>query len=45
MEGETIISWTPANWITVLIMVTLGFAILGFVAKLVQQKRAAASGS
>lgn len=45
MEGETIISWTPANWITVIIMVSLGFAILGFTAKLVQQKRAASTGN
>jgi len=44
MEGESIISWTPANWITVLIMVTLGFALLGAGAKFVQMKRANSAG-
>lgn len=38
MEGETILSWTPANWITVLLMVALGFTILGAIAKIVQQR-------
>lgn len=38
--GETIISWTPANWITVLLMVGLGFAILGAASKLWQKKQA-----
>lgn len=37
---ETIISWTPANWITIIIMVALGFTILGAAARIVQQKRA-----
>lgn len=36
MDGETILSWTPANWITVLLMVFLGFTILGFSAKVWQ---------
>jgi hypothetical protein len=36
---ESIISWTPANWITVLIMVALGFTILGAVAKIYQQRQ------
>lgn len=40
MDGETIISWTPANWITVLLMVALGFTILGAVAKIYQQRQA-----
>jgi len=39
MEGENIISWTPANWITVVLMVALGFAILGFLSQLVMQRR------
>jgi hypothetical protein len=38
---ETIISWNPANWITVLLMVALGFTILGAVAKIYQQRVAA----
>ena len=40
MAEETIISWTPANWITVIIMVALGFTILGAVARMVQQRNA-----
>lgn len=43
MAEETIISWNPANWITVLLMVALGFTILGAVAKIWQQKQAAKS--
>lgn len=42
MDGETIISWTPANWITVLLMVALGFTILGFGVKIWQARKAAA---
>jgi hypothetical protein len=38
MADETILSWTPANWITVLLMVILGFAVLGMVTKIWQQK-------
>ena len=41
MDGGVILSWNTANWITVLLMVALGFAILGFVAKLWQQKQGA----
>jgi hypothetical protein len=40
---ETIITWNPANWITVVLMVALGFTILGMVARIVQQRRAAAA--
>ena len=42
MEGETILSWTPANWITVVLMVALGFTILAALTKIVQQGRQAA---
>ena len=38
MAEETTLTWTPANWITVIIMVVLGFALLGMVAKIWQQK-------
>jgi hypothetical protein len=38
MADDVILSWTPANWITVLIMVVLGFAVLGMVVKIWQQK-------
>lgn len=39
MAQETIISWNPANWITVIIMVALGFTILGAIARVIQQRR------
>jgi len=39
---STIISWNPANWITVVLMVALGFVILGAIARMVQNKRQAA---
>ena len=42
MAEETIISWTPANWVTVILMVALGFTILGFGIKIYQQRKAAA---
>jgi hypothetical protein len=42
MADEVILTWNFANWVTILIMVVLGFAILGMVARIVQQKRAAA---
>jgi len=40
---ETIISWTPANWITVVLMVALGFTILGAGARIIQQRKQASS--
>ena len=43
MAEETILTWNAANWITVIIMVFLGFAILGMVAKLIQQRGGAAA--
>lgn len=43
MADETILSWNAANWITVLIMVILGFAVIGMVTKIIQQKRAGAA--
>ena len=43
MAESTIISWNPANWITVVLMVALGFVVLGAIAKVVQQKRATQS--
>lgn len=33
MDGETVLDWTVPNWITVFLMVILGFAVLGFVGK------------
>jgi len=38
MDGNgAILTWTPANWITVLVMVALGFAILGAGVRVVRQ--------
>ena len=38
MAESAIISWTPANWITILLMVFLGYAIIGFLAKMWQER-------
>jgi len=38
MAEETILTWNAANWITVIIMVFLGFAILGMIAKFIAQR-------
>jgi hypothetical protein len=43
MENGTILTWTPANWITVVLMVALGFTILGAAAKIVQQRKTSQS--
>lgn len=40
MNGESVISWTPANWITIIIMVAIGFTIIGAATRIIQQKRA-----
>ena len=39
--NDSVLSWTPANWITVLLMVGIGFAIIGTGYKIIQQKRSA----
>ncbi len=36
----TNIEFTPANWITVIIIVAVTFTVLGFVTRLWQQKQA-----
>ncbi len=41
--NESVISWTPANWITIVLMVAIGFTVIGVVTKIVQQKRATAA--
>lgn len=43
MDSGNIISWNPANWITVLIMVALGYTIIGATARIVQKRRAEAA--
>jgi len=37
MDGETILTWNVANWITVVIMAVLGFAAIGLVANSVNR--------
>lgn len=39
---ETIISWNFANWLTVIIMAAVGFAIVGFGVKVYQKRSGAA---
>lgn len=43
MAEETILSWNVPNWITVILMVVLGFAIIGMVSKIWKQRRATAT--
>lgn len=31
--SETVLTWTVPNWITVVLMVFIGFAILGLIAR------------
>jgi hypothetical protein len=33
MDGESILTWNVPNWVTVVLMVALGMALLGFVSK------------
>lgn len=33
MDSETILTWNVTNWITVVIMVSVGFAILACIAQ------------
>jgi len=37
MEGQTILTWNVANWITVVLMAVLGFAAIGLVANSVNR--------
>jgi hypothetical protein len=38
MNGETIITWNFVNWVTIVLMALVGFAIVGTVAHLVDKK-------
>jgi len=40
MEGQTILTWNVANWITVVLMAVLGFAALGLVANSISKMQA-----
>ena len=42
-SDSAILSWTPANWITVVLMVAITFAVLGAVARIIQQRKQTAS--
>lgn len=42
MADETIITWSFANWVTVVLMAAVGFGILGFAMKVYQAKQKAA---
>lgn len=42
MAEETIITWSFANWVSVVLMAAVGFGILGFGMKLYQNKKASA---
>lgn len=37
---ETVLTWTVPNWITVVLMVIIGFAVLGLLGKGVAKMRA-----
>ncbi len=34
---ETILTWNVTNWITVLVMVAVGYLVLGFVAQIARK--------
>lgn len=38
-SSGVILSWNPANWITVVLMVAIGFAALGLATRIYQQKK------
>lgn len=37
-DGGAILTWNVANWITVILMAAIGFAILGTAMKVYQQR-------
>jgi hypothetical protein len=37
---SVLIEWNPANWITVILMVAIGFAVVGAGVRIYQQKQA-----
>lgn len=42
-SSSVILSWSPANWITVILMVAIGFAILGAASRIYQQRSGSGS--
>lgn len=43
MADQNVLSWTPTNWITVLLMGAVGLAIVGAGARIWQQRKQAAA--
>jgi hypothetical protein len=43
LDGENILSWNFANWLTVLLMAATGFAIFGFIGRLCHARKANAN--
>lgn len=41
MAEPSLITWTPANWITVVLMVLLAYVLAGAIARVIQQRKAA----
>lgn len=39
MAEETVISWNVTNWLTVILMAAIGFALLGLLQKVIQSRR------
>lgn len=39
MDDDIILSWTPTNWITVVLMVLIGFTILSLAAQVIRKAR------
>jgi hypothetical protein len=37
------LEWNPANWITVLLMVAIGYAVIGFLTRLYQNRATGAA--
>jgi hypothetical protein len=44
-SSESIISWNLTNWVTILLMVAVGFAGLGLAIKVIQKRRITTSAS
>lgn len=39
MAEPALITWSPANWITVVLMVLLAYVIVGAIARVIQQRK------
>lgn len=44
MDGETILTWNATNWITVILMAILGFAVLSIVGQIWQKRNSQNGG-